>query len=151
MDIKKILNEEVIYVNQSIHSKEDALDFLAYRLLEHGYIKEVKDFLDDIYARERQGTTGIGNYIAIPHGISQYVTHSTVGILTLTDEVEWEKLDDNGIKVIIMFVVEDKSESENEPLKMLATVASKLAHEEVRKKILVAQTAEDVIKAFIEE
>ena len=53
----------------NVNTKEEALR-ISQSLLENGNISEEKGFIKDIYDREAEGQTGIGNYLAIPHGKS---------------------------------------------------------------------------------
>ena len=73
MEVKDIVDLDIVKTNMAAKTKDDALNDLANQLLRNGYISEVEGFIKDIYAREAEGQTGIGNYIAIPHGKSAYV------------------------------------------------------------------------------
>ncbi len=70
MEVKDIVDLDIVKTNMAAKTKDDALNDLANQLLRNGYISEVEGFIKDIYAREAEGQTGIGNYIAIPHGKS---------------------------------------------------------------------------------
>lgn len=61
-------------------------------LLEHNYISDKEGFLNDVLEREKLGTTGIGDYVAISHGQSDYVNKTTIMISKLQNEIEWEPL-----------------------------------------------------------
>lgn len=73
MNIIEILDDNLIMESLEANSKIDALDKMSENLLKYDYISDKKGFLDDVLYREELGTTGIGNYIAIPHGQSDYV------------------------------------------------------------------------------
>ena len=66
MEVKDIVDLDIVKTNMAAKTKDDALNDLANQLLRNGYISEVEGFIKDIYAREAEGQTGIGNYIAIP-------------------------------------------------------------------------------------
>ena len=149
MELKDILNEETILMDLKANSKEDALLELAEKLLEKDYILNVEDFLVDIYAREEKGQTGLGNYIAIPHGISEAVREIGVAIGVSKNEIPWETLDGNGVKIIILFAVGPQKEGENNHLKLLSLFARKLGNDEVIEKLLNASTSSEVKDAFI--
>ncbi|WP_243342354.1 fructose PTS transporter subunit IIA [Anaerococcus sp. AGMB09787] len=149
MDLRDVLKEELILLNLNSKNKEEALEEMANTLYDNNYIKDSKDFLEDVYKRESLGETGIGNYIAIPHGQSNSVVKTTLCISKLNNTIEWESLDGNGVKMIIMFVVENNNEFAGNHLKLLSEVAKKLANEETLKKLLSSKTKKDIIECFI--
>ena len=83
----------------------NAIEHLAGKLKDAGYIADVDSYIDDIYLRESQGQTGIGHYVAIPHGKSDSVTQVGIAIGKVQDEIEWETLDGKGVKLIFLFAV----------------------------------------------
>ena len=76
MEVKDIVDLDIVKTNMAAKTKDDALNDLANQLLRNGYISEGEVFIKDIYAREAEGQTGIGNYIAIPHGKAPMSTRS---------------------------------------------------------------------------
>lgn len=142
MDIKDVLDERIICSSLETKDKEDALKQLSAKLEETGYIDDKDAFLKDIFFRESQGCTGIGNGIAIPHGKSPSVTK-------VTNEIEWETLDGKGVKVILLFAVGDKTEDAQEHLKLLAQVAGKLGNDEIVEKLLKAESVEEIKSVFL--
>jgi Phosphotransferase system mannitol/fructose-specific IIA domain (Ntr-type) len=80
MSLNKILDEQVITTNINAKDKNEALLILSEKLLSAGYINDINSFLEDIYYRESLGATGIGNYIAIPHGQSDSVLRNGIAI-----------------------------------------------------------------------
>ena len=133
-----------------IESFENPIDAAKRELLEEtGYIDDKDAFLKDIFFRESQGCTGIGNGIAIPHGKSPSVTKVGIAIAKLTNEIEWETLDGKGVKVILLFAVGDKTEDAQEHLKLLAQVAGKLGNDEIVEKLLKAESVEEIKSVFL--
>lgn len=104
MEVKDIIDLKTVKTNMNVNTKEEALKELANLLLENGNISEEKGFIKDIYDREAEGQTGIGNYLAIPHGKSAYVKKIGVAIGINSTEIPWESLDDNGVKGIILLL-----------------------------------------------
>src|SRR5699024_1601961 len=102
-----VLDKENISPFLNANNKEQALQKMAKILYINNYIKDINKFIADIYKREEIGETGIGNFIAIPHGQSDAVLKTTVSIAKLNREIEWETIDGKGVKVIILFAVED--------------------------------------------
>ncbi|HGW6230632.1 TPA: PTS sugar transporter subunit IIA, partial [Enterococcus faecalis] len=95
-----------------------------------------------------EGQTGIGNYLAIPHGKSAYVKKIGVAIGINSTEIPWESLDDNGVKGIILFAVGNDHKETTSHLKLLSLFARKLGNDEVVREFLQSKSPEDVVKAF---
>lgn len=148
MEVKDIIDLKTVKTNMNVNTKEEALKELANLLLENGNISEEKGFIKDIYDREAEGQTGIGNYLAIPHGKSAYVKKIGVAIGINSTEIPWESLDDNGVKGIILFDVGNDHKETTSHLKLLSLFARKLGNDEVVREFLQSKSPEDVVKAF---
>ena len=151
MDIKSVLDERVIDLNMTAKNKKEAIEHLAGKLKDAGYIADVDSYIEDIYLRESQGQTGIGHYVAIPHGKSVAVKKPGVAVSVLDHEIEWESLDNTGAKIVILFAVGADDEAAMEHLKLLAMFSKRLGDDAVIKRLLDADSVEDVIHAFAEE
>ncbi|MDK2780119.1 MAG: fructose system component [Trichococcus sp.] len=148
MEITTIIDPRLIKTNMTAESKGDALSQLTTLLLDGGYITDVDGFIQDIYAREGEGMTGIGNYIAIPHGKSAFVKEIGVAIGVLEEEIPWETLDGKGVKGIILFAVGNDTAAAKQHLKLLSLFARKLGNDEVTENLLLSKNTDEVIKAF---
>lgn len=148
MDVKSVLDERVIDLNMKAKNKGEAIRHLAGKLQEAGYIADVDEYVEDIYLRESQGQTGIGNYVAIPHGKSDSVTQVGIAIGKVENEIEWETLDGNGVKLIFLFAVGNDNENAKTHLKLLAEVARTLGNDDAVNALLTAETVEDLKAVF---
>ena len=149
MDVKDILDIKTIKTNLQAKSKADVLQQLTQLLKDAGYVENEDVFIKDIYAREAEGITGIGNYIAIPHGRSAAVSKIGVAIGIAADEIAWETLDDKGVKGIILFAVGNDTAGADTHLKLLSMFARKLGDDDVVYAMLNAKQASDVVEAFV--
>ena len=148
MEIKEIIDPTIIKTNLDGKTKDEVLYELANHLYEQEYITDVEAFVKDIYLREAQGQTGIGNYIAIPHGKSAYVKKVGVAIGVTENEIPWETLDGKGVKGIILFAVGDDTEGAQKHLKLLSLFARKLGNDEVVERLIAAREIDEVVAAF---
>lgn len=148
MQVKDVLDERIIDLKAKADNKEEILTHLAKKLKEAKYIDDVEEFKKDIYQREKEGTTGIGNYIAIPHGKSDSVTQVGIAIAKLDHEIEWETLDGKGVKLIFLFAVSNNHEYARNHMLLLADIARKLGNDEAVEEMLKAETVEDLRKIF---
>ncbi|MER2174952.1 MAG: fructose PTS transporter subunit IIA [Carnobacterium sp.] len=148
MEVKNIVDLKTIKTNMQAKTKDEALKELTELLVQNGYITDVDGFMKDIYAREAEGQTGIGGYIAIPHGKSNFVKKIGVAIGIIEEEIPWETLDGKGVKGIILFAVGNDNDGAQNHLKLLSLFARKLGNDEVVEKLLQSKKAEDVKAAF---
>lgn len=148
MNVKEVLDERVIDLNMKAADKKEAINYLAGKLKDAGYIADVEEYVEDIYLRESQGQTGIGNYVAIPHGKSSSVTQVGIAIGRMEQEIEWETLDGKGVKLIFLFAVGKDNENAMTHLKLLAEIARKLGNDEAIEALLNVKTVEDLKNVF---
>ena len=144
MELREILDENIIRIDLDASSKDEAIKKMSNILYENGYISNINQFVNDIYLREQQGVTGIGNGVAI-HGKSGSVTKIGIAIATLKEEIEWETLDGNKVKTIFLFCVNDDTNSDKTHLTLLSKVAAKLADDELLLKINNAKSVDEIV------
>lgn len=150
MEITQVLNPKTIVTHLKVETKAQALDAMAKMFVDAKIVSDKEEYIKDVYEREAIGETGIGNYIAIPHGKSKAVITPGVAIAILDHEIEWESLDDTGAKIVILFAVGADNEAAQEHLKLLAMFSKRLGDDAVINKLLNANTVEDVMEAFTE-
>ena len=148
MKVNEILDERIVDLHAHAENKDDILTQLAGKLCKAGYIDNAQAFKDDIYYRESLGCTGIGNYIAIPHGKSDSVTNVGIAIAKLDKEIEWESLDDKGVRLVFLFAVSNDTTYARNHMLLLADVARKLGNDEAVENMLEAETFEDLRQIF---
>ena len=149
-EIVNVLDPKIIELNIDAKNKKEAITELSKKLKEANYIDDIDAFIEDIYIRESEAITGIGDGIAIPHGKSSYVSSVGVAIGILKNGIEWESLDDEPVKIVILFAVSDDNKAARNQLKLLSLFAGRLGNNEVVKKLKMAKTKEDVINSFTE-
>lgn len=150
IDLSKVIKKSLMIVQSHAQTKDDILKELSMLLEKEGIVNDWKEFLDDVYLREKEGITGIGNNIAIPHGKSKAVIKTTVAVATLENEINWETLDGKGVKVIILFAVQDTDATTTHIL-LLQKVAILLADDEFLESLKSVSTVDELYKLFIEK
>ncbi|MCX8720764.1 MULTISPECIES: PTS sugar transporter subunit IIA [Lactobacillus] len=148
VDITTVLDPQVITIGLDAKNKHDVIVKLARILKKANYIGDVNLFVKDIYLRENEGITGIGQGIAIPHGKSNDVKRIGVAIGILKHGIKWESLDDEKVKIVILFAVNKNADAARNQLKLLSVFAGKLGNEEVVAKLKKSKSVDDVIRAF---
>ncbi|MDF9824339.1 PTS system fructose-specific IIA component [Breznakia sp. PF5-3] len=148
MKVIDAIDERIIDLSMNTKNKKETIKALADKLHDAGYINDVGAFIKDIYEREAQGITGIGNYIAIPHGKSDSVTQVGIAIGKLNDEIEWETLDGKGVKLVFLFAVSNDHEYAKNHMKLLAEIATKLGNDEAVEKLNKMQEVSELREIF---
>ncbi|GCF92557.1 PTS fructose transporter subunit IIA [Enterococcus florum] len=145
IELDKVIHKELMQIESTAENKAEILNELAQLLDEKGYIESAERFLKDVYLREEEGETGIGQGIAIPHGKSPAVKETTVAIATLKNEIEWETLDGKGVSVVIMFAVKD-SDANTTHVLLLQKIAILLANDCFIERLKTVATVDELFE-----
>ena len=127
MNLIEILDVNLIDLELEASSKDEVIHQLCSLLYENGRVKDLEKFKEAVYEREQIGETGMGNQIAIPHGLTDQVNKASVAIAKVKNPVEWESLDDQPVRLIFLLAA-PTNELEKTHLQMLAQLASVLAY-----------------------
>jgi len=148
--LEKIIRKELIKINSLATNKNDLLKEMVDILYNNDFIISKEEFLSDVYLREEEGETGIGQGIAIPHGKSKGVKTTTLAVATLKKPIEWESLDDEKVKVVIMFAVKD-SDVNTTHILLLQQVAIMLADDQFLDNLKHASSPEEIYQLITEK
>ncbi|MBN2938435.1 MAG: PTS sugar transporter subunit IIA [Lactococcus lactis] len=143
IDLKKVVHKNLLVVPSKSKSKSEVIQELGNLLVSKGYVNDAKEFIKDVYLRETEGVTGIGQGVAIPHGKSLSVKNTTITVAVLEDEIEWETLDEQPVKVVIMFAVKNIDATTTHVL-LLQQVAQLLAHDDFLNKLGEVETVDNL-------
>ncbi len=147
MDIKSVLDERVIDLNMTAKNKKKAIEHLAGKLKDAGYIADVDSYIEDIFEnhRDRQELDTMWQFLM---GKVILLTQVGIAIGKVQDEIEWETLDGNGVKLIFLFAVGNDNENAKTHLRLLAEVARTLGNDDAVEALLNASTVEDLKAVF---
>ena len=93
MKIIDLLDDKSIRLNAEVHSKKEALDTLVDLMDASGKLNDIETYRKGVYAREEEGSTGIGEGIAIPHCKSAAVNQAGMAAMVAPKGVEFDSLD----------------------------------------------------------
>lgn len=147
MNVMEILSEDLIDMELAATNKDEAIHLLSEKLYEKGNIVNLDKFIEDVYAREAIGETGMGNHIAIPHGLSEHVINASVAIGKVSNELEWESLDDQPVSMIFL-IAASTSAVEKTHLQMLAQLAAVLAYQSHVDALMQCQSSAEFLALF---
>lgn len=146
MKITNMIEENLIKLDLNIDNKKDALKTMVQLLKKEGKIKSESQFLAKIIEREREGSTGFGRGIAVPHGKSETVNELSLSIARTKKGIDYHSLD--GQKVKLIFMVADYQGYSPKYLKLVSNLISWLRDEEFRNKLLRTTNKTDFIELF---
>ncbi|SEJ47923.1 PTS system unknown substrate IIA component, Fru family (TC 4.A.2.1.9) [Propionispira arboris] len=144
MNIETILNKNLINLNMQANTKDEAIKELTDLLYKAGNVKDEDAFIKDVYNREAEGKTGLGNHIAIPHGKSDAVNVTSIAVGRTKNDLIWESYDNLPVHVVILFAVRNVDKT-TVHLKLLSQVAIALSDEEIFDKLLTTNDKGEVI------
>ncbi|MDD6658822.1 MAG: fructose-specific PTS transporter subunit EIIC [Eubacteriales bacterium] len=102
MKIIDLLKKDAIELNTSVESKSDAIDKLVALHEKAGNLLDVKAYKEAILAREAQGSTAIGEGIAVPHAKSESVKTPGLSAITVPSGVDYEAPDGKNSDILFM-------------------------------------------------
>ena len=141
-----LFDSELTKINFSVKNKAEALKQIAIDFQRAGIIKDAHDFYLKIMAREQKLSTGIGHGIAIPHLRDESVSKLQIGIYLLDNEIDFESLDKNKVKLILCFAV--PSNEGNQYMKVLQKLSEFLRNENSRSVVYNCKDTEDLLRIF---
>lgn len=147
MDINKLTNTDLIKVDLKGTNKEEVIRELANVLNENGKLTSLELYLEDVFEREKEYTTGIGRGVAIPHGKSEGVKESCVAIGKVND-IDWDSMDGNPVQVVILLAV-PKSGANNEHLMILAKFAELLMDDDFTTALVNVKTSQEMYELLL--
>ncbi|MFW5719320.1 MAG: PTS sugar transporter subunit IIA [Halanaerobium sp.] len=149
MKITKFLNKNLINLDLDTDNKEIALQEMVGLLKAEAKIQSEDEFLAKIIEREREGSTGFGRQIAVPHGKSKTVNELALAIGRSQKGIEYHSLD--GKKIKLIFMVADYPDYSPKYLKLVSTLVSWLREDDFRKNLLKAEGKSEFIQLFKEK
>lgn len=131
------LTEQTVKTELASGSKEAAIREMAEMLASTGNVTDVDELVRVALAREAQGTTGLGESIAIPHAKTDAVTRPTVGFARSAEGIEWGALDGTKARLVFMISVPEAAAGD-EHLRILALLSRKLMDTGFRERLQAA-------------
>ncbi|MDK9501050.1 fructose-specific PTS transporter subunit EIIC [Streptomyces katrae] len=128
-------------------TKEAAIREMAEMLASTGNVRDVDELVRVALAREAQGTTGLGESIAIPHAKTDAVVRPTVGFARSAEGIEWGALDGTKARLVFMISVPEAAAGD-EHLRILALLSRKLMDADFRERLQSAPDGPAVLEVL---
>lgn len=143
MTIRDLLAAESINLNGTPAGKTEALNQCIDLMAKSGKIADVETYRKGVFAREEEGTTGIGMGIAIPHCKSDAVTKAGLAAMVVKDGVAFESLDGTPAKII--FLIAAPNTEDNVHLQVLSKLSVMLMDEQFTNSLINAGSVDEFL------
>lgn len=143
MTIRDLLAAESINLNGTPAEKTEALNQCIDLMAKSGKIADVEKYRKGVFAREEEGTTGIGMGIAIPHCKSDAVIKAGLAAMVVKDGVDFESLDGTPAKII--FLIAAPNTEDNVHLQVLSKLSVMLMDEQFTNSLINAGSVDEFL------
>lgn len=144
MRITDLLDKNSISLNAAPADKKETLDLAVELMAKSGKLSDVEKYRAQVYAREEESTTGIGEGIAIPHGKCDAVKAPGLAAMVIKNGVEYESLD--GEPVTLLFLIAAPNTKDNVHLDVLSKLSVMLMDENFTTSLRNAKSVEEFLQ-----
>ena len=144
MRITELLDKRSIRIDGAPKSKNEALDQMVELMAKSGKINNLEAYRQEVYRREEEGTTGVGEGIAIPHGKGAFVDKPGLAAMVVKDGVDYDSLD--GEPVHLIFLIAAPNTKDNVHLDVLSKLSVLLMDEDFSRALQNAKSPEEFMK-----
>ena len=144
MQLVDVLKENMIFLNFEAANKEEAIDKFINSFDRTGTIKEPNALKDALLEREKLGTTGIGNGIAMPHARSSAIKDLTVAFFRSEKGIDFKSMDSEPVHLVFLLLAPVTAGGPY--LKLLAKISRLLRSDDFRKSLIEAKDVATVLQ-----
>ncbi|MDY7042623.1 fructose-specific PTS transporter subunit EIIC [Virgibacillus sp. M23] len=143
MNITELLKQDIMILEVKANSKEDVIQAMADRLGQAGRLNDKEAYIEAIWNREKQSSTGIGEGVAIPHAKTSAVRTPAIAFARSRAGVEFDSLDAQPAHLFFMIAASEGAN--NDHLQTLSRLSTLLMDEDFRKRLMEVETEEQII------
>jgi PTS system nitrogen regulatory IIA component len=140
MDVASILRAGSVRFEKQVRSKKHALDILSQMLADAAGTIKVGEILDGLASRERLGSTGLGESVAMPHARLEGIDSTTGALLRLDEAVDFDSPD--GRPVDLLFALLVPQDATDKELKELRELVKRLRDPQLQRELRATQDAQ---------
>ena len=144
MRITDLLDKRSISLNAAPADKKETLDQAVALMANSGKLTDVEQYRAQVYAREEESTTGIGEGIAIPHGKCDAVKAPGLAAMVIKNGVEYDSLD--GEPVTLLFLIAAPNTKDNVHLDVLSKLSVMLMDEKFTASLRNAKSVDEFLQ-----
>jgi PTS system nitrogen regulatory IIA component len=149
MKILEILDEELILSDLKAGGKKEAIEEMAKLAVRHDERLNLDLLLDVLLEREKLGSTGIGDGVAIPHGKVPGIDEVIAVFARSIEGIDFESMDDKKAHLFFLLIAPENSSGAH--LKALAKISRLMKESKFRMGLMEAKSREEILRAFSEE
>ena len=149
MKIDEILKKESVIFNLSGKNKLEVIKEMTEHLKQNNIIKDNQALFETLMEREKLGSTGIGENVAIPHGKSYELTQIITVFARSLNGVDFESLDQKPVHFVCMVIAPANSTGQH--LKALARISRLFKNQVLREGILKSENPDVIYSLLLEE
>ncbi len=149
MQLDQIFNSEFINDNLSAKNKTEALQELVNTIIQGGLKLDSSAVIEVLKQREKLGSTGIGDGVAIPHGKVPILEELVVAFGRSNEGIAFDSIDGKPVHLFFLLLAPENSAGQH--LKALAKISKMLKAPNFRKKLLEAKSRVDLYKIIIDQ
>ena len=148
MDIRSLLMKDIMIMDLKATTKSEVIDEMVHNYYEHGIIDDEDLYKKDIIKREEEGSTGMGDGIAIPHAHDAAVKKPAVQFARSVAGVDYDSMDEQPAHLFFMIAAPEGGD--NTHLQALAALSQVLMNPDVVTALKAADTPDKVQDIFAE-
>ena len=145
MNLSSLTDPSLINLQTVFAGRDQAINHLAEQLAAQGKLHDKQAFLQEVFAREAQGPTALGEGLAVPHGKSEAVKEAAFAVATLKTPLEWQGIDGAESVNLIFLLAIPPAEAGSTHMQLLTSLTTALVDDEVRAAVLQAETPEQLL------
>ncbi len=146
MKLSDYLKEDRILLKLKSTKRDEAIKELGELIREAEEVIDYQAFLKDVFEREKEKTTGIGNGIALPHARTAHVNRFVIVMGRSDKGIQFESLDEKPVKIVLLMGT--PKDGLGEYLRMLAHLSRLLNKKSFLELLLKAKDAKEIIAVF---
>ncbi len=149
MKIEGLLSEKYIVLNLELALKSQVIEKMLSIVTDHPGVVDIGKLREDVLKREQEMSTGIGKTLALPHAKSSGVTQPVMAFATLSRAINFDSIDNEPVRIVFLLATPEDMLAEH--LKLLGRITRLAGRDDVRKRLVLASSAGEVIELFREE
>jgi PTS system fructose-specific IIA component/PTS system nitrogen regulatory IIA component len=146
MKIEGLLSEKHVVLNLELATKSQVIEKMLSIIAGHAGVTDIKKLQEDVVRREEEMSTGIGKKIALPHAKTSAVSQPVLAFATLKSEINFDSIDNEPVQIIFLLATPEEMLAEH--LKLLGRITKIAGRDDVRNKLVLAQSSAEVLELF---
>lgn len=144
-----LINKKLILLDADLSSKDEAILRIADLFEEAGKLNDKERYIQDVYHREEEISTNLGDGIGMPHAKTDAVKEVGLAFIRLLNPIEWQsECCNTPVKVLFGIAVPENGGEQH--LKILAQLARKLIYDDFKEKIFNVKNKDELLEMIQE-